>query len=202
MVERRHPAVRPDAARGGVRPTPDRQRARPLGGRGPRRGRRGSRQGGRGGRHRVGPGRRAQGRRTRSSRRRTGRAAVAPFENPAMASGWHGRRAGRDRWGALLAQGLAPYDAARLGVYLHGLAGEAVRERIGGSPACSPRTCRRRCHWAGGGWPGSLSGSGRGRRVRGTGRGAGTGRRRGEDAMAPAAGADGAAGAGAAGTPS
>ena len=33
--------------------------------------------------------------------------------------------------GALLAQGLAPYDAARLGVYLHGLAGEAVRDRIG-----------------------------------------------------------------------
>ena len=33
--------------------------------------------------------------------------------------------------GALLAQGLAPYDAARLGVYLHGLAGELVRERIG-----------------------------------------------------------------------
>ena len=33
--------------------------------------------------------------------------------------------------GALLAQGLAPWDAARLGVYLHGLAGEAVRDRIG-----------------------------------------------------------------------
>ena len=33
--------------------------------------------------------------------------------------------------GSLLAQGLAPYAAARLGVYLHGLAGDAVRERIG-----------------------------------------------------------------------
>ena len=33
--------------------------------------------------------------------------------------------------GALLAQGLDPFAAARLGVYLHGLAGEAVRERIG-----------------------------------------------------------------------
>ena len=33
--------------------------------------------------------------------------------------------------GALLAQGLAPFDAARLGVYLHGQAGELVRERIG-----------------------------------------------------------------------
>ena len=31
----------------------------------------------------------------------------------------------------LLAQGLAPFDAARLGVYLHGQAGELVRERIG-----------------------------------------------------------------------
>ena len=47
--------------------------------------------------------------------------------------------------GALLAQGLAPYDAARLGVYLHGLAGDAVRERIGdagllarGSPRRDP----------------------------------------------------------------
>ena len=56
--------------------------------------------------------------------------AVAPFENPAMATGGTGDvLAGTI--GALLAQGLAPYDAARLGVYLHGLAGEAVRDRIG-----------------------------------------------------------------------
>jgi NAD(P)H-hydrate epimerase len=55
---------------------------------------------------------------------------VAPFENPAMASGGTGDvLAGTI--GALLAQGLVPFDAARLGVYLHGLAGEAVRERIG-----------------------------------------------------------------------
>ena len=33
--------------------------------------------------------------------------------------------------GALLAQGLAPGPAARLGVYLHGSAGELVRERLG-----------------------------------------------------------------------
>jgi len=59
-----------------------------------------------------------------------GAVSVAPFENPAMASGGTGDvLAGTI--GALLAQGLAPYDAARLGVYLHGLAGEAVRERIG-----------------------------------------------------------------------
>jgi NAD(P)H-hydrate epimerase len=59
-----------------------------------------------------------------------GSVSVAPFENPAMASGGTGDvLAGTI--GALLAQGLAPYDAARLGVYLHGLAGEAVRDRIG-----------------------------------------------------------------------
>jgi len=59
-----------------------------------------------------------------------GSVSVAPFENPAMASGGTGDvLAGTI--GALLAQGLAPYDAARLGVYLHGLAGDAVRDRIG-----------------------------------------------------------------------
>jgi ADP-dependent NAD(P)H-hydrate dehydratase / NAD(P)H-hydrate epimerase len=59
-----------------------------------------------------------------------GSLAVAPFENPAMASGGTGDvLAGVI--GALLAQGLDPFAAARLGVYLHGLAGEAVRERLG-----------------------------------------------------------------------
>jgi hydroxyethylthiazole kinase-like uncharacterized protein yjeF len=59
-----------------------------------------------------------------------GTVAMAPFENPAMASGGTGDvLAGTI--GALLAQGLAPFDAARLGVYLHGLAGEVVSERIG-----------------------------------------------------------------------
>jgi NAD(P)H-hydrate epimerase len=59
-----------------------------------------------------------------------GSTAIAPFENPAMASGGTGDvLAGTI--GALLAQGLAPFDAARLGVYLHGQAGEIVRERIG-----------------------------------------------------------------------
>ena len=66
----------------------------------------------------------------RSSRRPTASVAMAPFENPAMATGGTGDvLAGTI--GALLAQGLAPFDAARLGVYLHGLAGEAVRDRIG-----------------------------------------------------------------------
>jgi hydroxyethylthiazole kinase-like uncharacterized protein yjeF len=61
-----------------------------------------------------------------------GAVAVAPFENPALGSGGTGDvLAGTI--GSLLAQGLAPFDAARLGVYLHGLAGEAVRERLGDS---------------------------------------------------------------------
>ena len=59
-----------------------------------------------------------------------GRAAVAPFENPALASGGTGDvLAGTI--GALLAQGLGTFEAAQLGVYLHGMAGEAVRARIG-----------------------------------------------------------------------
>ena len=56
--------------------------------------------------------------------------AVVPFENPALASGGTGDvLAGVI--GALLAQGLAAGPAARLGVYLHGLAGDLVRERLG-----------------------------------------------------------------------
>jgi NAD(P)H-hydrate epimerase len=59
-----------------------------------------------------------------------GAAAIAPFENPALATGGTGDvLAGAI--GSLLAQGLAPFDAARLGVYLHGLAGDGVRERLG-----------------------------------------------------------------------
>ncbi len=59
-----------------------------------------------------------------------GAAAIAPFENPALATGGTGDvLAGAI--GALLAQGLEPFAAARLGVYLHGLAGDAGRERFG-----------------------------------------------------------------------
>ncbi len=59
-----------------------------------------------------------------------GRAAQAPFENPALATGGTGDvLAGTI--GALLAQGLAPFDAARLGVYLHGAAGDVIRDRLG-----------------------------------------------------------------------
>ena len=59
-----------------------------------------------------------------------GEVVVAPFENPALATGGTGDvLAGAI--GSLLAQGLAPYAAARLGVYLHGAAGDAMRERFG-----------------------------------------------------------------------
>jgi NAD(P)H-hydrate epimerase len=57
---------------------------------------------------------------------------VIPFENPALATGGTGDvLAGII--GALLAQGLATGAAARLGTYLHGLAGDLVRERLGDS---------------------------------------------------------------------
>lgn len=59
-----------------------------------------------------------------------GQVAIAPFENPALASGGTGDvLAGAI--GSLLAQGLSPFAAARLGVYLHGLAGDAARDRLG-----------------------------------------------------------------------
>jgi hydroxyethylthiazole kinase-like uncharacterized protein yjeF len=55
---------------------------------------------------------------------------VVPFENPALASGGTGDvLAGVIA--ALLAQGLQPGPAARLGVYLHGVAGDMARERLG-----------------------------------------------------------------------
>ncbi|HKG55944.1 MAG TPA: NAD(P)H-hydrate dehydratase [Candidatus Limnocylindrales bacterium] len=59
-----------------------------------------------------------------------GSVAIAPFENPALATGGTGDVLAGSI-GALLAQGVPAFDAARLGVYLHGLAGESVRERIG-----------------------------------------------------------------------
>jgi hydroxyethylthiazole kinase-like uncharacterized protein yjeF len=59
-----------------------------------------------------------------------GTVTAVPFENPALASGGTGDvLAGII--GSLLAQGLTPGRAARLGVYLHGLAGDSVRDRLG-----------------------------------------------------------------------
>jgi NAD(P)H-hydrate epimerase len=59
-----------------------------------------------------------------------GSIAVAPFENPALASGGTGDVLS-GTIGSLLAQRLEPFAAARLGVYLHGLAGDSVREHLG-----------------------------------------------------------------------
>jgi NAD(P)H-hydrate epimerase len=59
-----------------------------------------------------------------------GEVAIAPFENPALATGGTGDVLS-GTIGSLLAQGLSPWNAARLGVYLHGAAGESVRERLG-----------------------------------------------------------------------
>jgi ADP-dependent NAD(P)H-hydrate dehydratase / NAD(P)H-hydrate epimerase len=59
-----------------------------------------------------------------------GSVTAVSFENPALASGGTGDvLAGVI--GGLLAQGMAAGPAARLGVYLHGLAGDLVRERLG-----------------------------------------------------------------------
>ncbi len=59
-----------------------------------------------------------------------GRARISPFVNPGLASGGTGDVLAGAIAG-LAAQGLSPFDAASLGVYLHGLAGELVREELG-----------------------------------------------------------------------
>jgi hydroxyethylthiazole kinase-like uncharacterized protein yjeF len=59
-----------------------------------------------------------------------GRCAVSPFANPGMASGGTGDVLAGVIAG-LAAQGLLPYEAAALGVYLHGAAGEKVRNEMG-----------------------------------------------------------------------
>jgi NAD(P)H-hydrate epimerase len=59
-----------------------------------------------------------------------GRVDVSPFANPGLASGGTGDVLAGAIVG-LLAQGLAPFDAAVAGVYLHGLAGELVRAELG-----------------------------------------------------------------------
>ena len=55
---------------------------------------------------------------------------VNPTGNPGMASGGMGD-ALTGIVGGLLAQGLSALDAAKLGVYLHGLAGDLAAEKIG-----------------------------------------------------------------------
>jgi NAD(P)H-hydrate epimerase len=59
-----------------------------------------------------------------------GRARISPFANPALASGGTGDVLAGAVAG-LVAQGLEPFDAAALGVYLHGRAAEKVRRELG-----------------------------------------------------------------------
>lgn len=55
---------------------------------------------------------------------------INPFANPGLASGGTGDVL-TGAIAGLLAQGLSPYEAAALGVYLHGKAGEVIRDMIG-----------------------------------------------------------------------
>ena len=55
---------------------------------------------------------------------------LAPFANPGLASGGTGDVL-TGIIGSLLAQGLAPLDAASCGVYLHGLAAESITSKRG-----------------------------------------------------------------------
>ncbi len=59
-----------------------------------------------------------------------GRETILPFANPALATAGTGDVLSGAIAG-LLAQGLAPESAAVVGAYLHGLAGELARERLG-----------------------------------------------------------------------
>lgn len=61
-----------------------------------------------------------------------GELAVAPFANPGLASGGTGDVLAGALAG-LLAQGMAPFAAACAAVYLHGMAGEMARDRLGDS---------------------------------------------------------------------
>ncbi len=59
-----------------------------------------------------------------------GRARLSPFANPGLASGGTGDVLAGAITG-LIAQGLDPFEAASLGVYLHALAAEMVRRDLG-----------------------------------------------------------------------
>ncbi len=59
-----------------------------------------------------------------------GRAMLSPFANPGLATAGTGDVLAGSIAG-LLSQGVSPEDAAAVGVYLHGMAGESVRGRLG-----------------------------------------------------------------------
>ena len=59
-----------------------------------------------------------------------GRAMISPFSNPGLATAGTGDVLAGAIAG-LVSQGLSLADASALGVYLHGLAGEQVRETLG-----------------------------------------------------------------------
>lgn len=59
-----------------------------------------------------------------------GEVAVSPFANPVLATAGTGDVLAGVISG-MLAQGLEPFDAAAVGVYLHAVAGEILREKIG-----------------------------------------------------------------------
>jgi NAD(P)H-hydrate epimerase len=59
-----------------------------------------------------------------------GRLRISPWANPGLASGGTGDVL-TGVVGGLMAQGLGPFDAAAAGVYLHGLAGQKVRDELG-----------------------------------------------------------------------
>jgi NAD(P)H-hydrate epimerase len=78
-----------------------------------------------------------------------GRATLSPFATPALATAGSGDVLAGAIAG-LLAQGIDAYDAACCGVYLHGLAGQMVADRLGDAGALAgdllpmlPRALRR-----------------------------------------------------------
>jgi len=61
-----------------------------------------------------------------------GRVVINPFANPGLATAGSGDVLAGAIVG-FLAQGLAPFEAALVGAYIHGLAGELVRKELGGA---------------------------------------------------------------------
>ena len=64
----------------------------------------------------------------------TGELLVSPFANPTLATAGTGDVLAGIIAG-LLAQGLKPFDAAGVGVYIHGMAGDKLREKTGNTGA-------------------------------------------------------------------